>query len=234
MRILVGGDSWTKGWGLDFEMGQAPWPSYLDGNNEVKNVSQSGDSNSIICQEIKSAYHKNKPDLIIVGWTSVLRCGTKRGNIGNPWELSDPGTEWLANKYQRSTIDDLRSQWFDYLNQIESLPCNVIHFTVFGDELPPVKNKIDKSYLEYLANDSGYNFLYPIPTFEFGLLQKESVKSMEILFQNSGVEDYKLACFERDKIQLDFTSPNFQICGHPTHIGHMKWGEEVNRAIRSL
>ena len=140
----------------------------------------------------------------------------------------------LAVGAQRSTIDDLRSQWFDYLNQIESLPCNVIHFTVFGDELPPVKNKIDKSYLEYLANDSGYNFLYPIPTFEFGLLQKESVKSMEILFQNSGVEDYKLACFERDKIQLDFTSPNFQICGHPTHIGHMKWGEEVNRAIRSL
>ena len=33
MRIVVGGDSWTKGWGLDFAMGQAPWPCYLDGNN---------------------------------------------------------------------------------------------------------------------------------------------------------------------------------------------------------
>ena len=249
MKILVAGDSWTWGWNVDHRwwhnLEDTQEPEKITKNaiyyGDITCVANCGDSNSVIDQEVHKICREEHFDLIIVGWTSMLRVHDTRGAIAVHYnEITDENREEMEKLYEffrKTPIDSLQKKMYEHIQSVESIPTKVLHFSIFGDDLGNVEHKMDISFLEYLANDNGYEFIHSIPTFEFGMLLNHRYELMKSIFETKAdiYPTWELAAFERDKIQLDFPkTDNFQVCGHPSEKGHKLWGKKINNAIRSL
>ena len=238
MKILVAGDSWNYGYGLDSPFTER-WDSLLEGH-EIKNVSISGSGNALIERMIMEHYDNH--DLIIVGWSSVQRVYLP--GIPRPQKLvelvldSEKSDEVLQARLDffqyESSYDKMFKDFKKQIRNVESLPCKVIHFTVFGDKFPvEVKHKIDKSFLEFLANLGGYKFLFDIPFFEYGFLMDTETHLIETFCDNHFPKDWRYACYERELPILD-ECKYFLVCGHPSKLGHIEWSKRIEQEISKL
>jgi hypothetical protein len=240
MRILVAGDSWNFGFGVEEK---DRWTSLLRGH-DVTNISEPGSGNARIERKILEEWDYH--DLIIVGWSSVSRiylektnpkpfrmielvCDTNSGK-DNP-ELIQARIDYFESTgtYERM-FNDFRKQ----IKCIEGLPCKVLHYTVFGDHFPvKVKHKLDVSFLEYLSNLGGYKFLFDIPFYESGFLINDKNNMIEKFCDNNFPETWKYACYERELPVLD-RCKYFLECGHPSELGHKAWSTKIESTIHSL
>lgn len=243
MRILVAGDSWTAGYGVDEK---DRWSSRLiENGHDVTNVAISGSGNAVIEREILENWDYH--DLIIVGWSSVSRVyldstprPTRMIEIVMD-ENNNSGGSVPENLQARVDFfegcNSFEKMFYDFKKQIkniETLPCNVLHFTVFGDKLPvKVKHKLDISYIEFLANLGGYNFLYDLPFFEYGFLNNDVNGVIEKFCDTHFPKDWKYACYERELPVLDGCK-YFLMCGHPSELGHKEWSAKIEQTIHTL
>ena len=232
MKVLVAGDSWTEGYGVP---SNKTWDNYLPKEWNVTNVGLNGKGNRKIAGNIRQYFDDH--DLIIVGWSSPGRISWGYDNLDdckievhyNPEDSMELKAKRLEY-FETVTSDTLRKNFSKCILEIEGLPCKVIHFSVFGDSLPvEVKYSVDISYVEYLANLAGYEFLLDIPMWEYDYLHKDNVDIVKNIARNSGWSaDWELACFERELPKIHIERNPYQLkCGHPSILGHEKWGKKI-------
>ena len=225
MRVLVAGDSWTSGYGVE---SQQTWNNYLPKHWDVTNVGEPGAGNRNIASNIRHYFDDH--DLIIVGWSSPGRIDECEIEVHYRPEASMELQAKRLEYFETVTSDTLRKNFSKYILEIEGLPCKVIHFSVFDDSLPvEVKHSVDISYMEYLANLAGYEFLLDIPMWEYDYLHKDNVDIVKNIARNSGWSaDWELACFERELPKIHIERNQYQLeCGHPSVLGHEKWGMKI-------
>lgn len=237
MKILVAGDSWNRGYGVEEN---EKWTSLL-GHHDILNVSVSGSGNNAIQRQIMGNY--NYPDLIIVGWSSIGRkyLTPNRPRYEEFFELSyNPDApenlkQQRLDYFQSANISDLIEDFKKIVQEVEDLPCKVLHYTVFGEEIPiDVKHKLDISMLEYLASCNGNKFLFDIPMFEYDYLHENTYTLAEnIMKRHPNNEDWEYACFERELVILE-KNEYFLDCGHPSPLGHRSWSEKIEQEIQRI
>ena len=238
MKILIAGDSWNYGYGLDNPFRER-WDALLEGH-EIKNISTPGAGNSLIERMIMQHYDNH--DLIIVGWSSVQR--RYLPGIPKPENLVELVLDLEKNEdilqarldmfEIGSAYDDMFHDFKKQIRNVESLPCKVMHFTVFGDNFPvDVKHKLDVSFLEFLSNLGGYKFLFDIPFYESGFLKDTNTRLIEKFCDLHFPKDWRYACYERELPVLDGCK-YFLECGHPSKLGHLEWSKKIEKEIHSL
>lgn len=222
MKILICGDSWTKGWGVSPNQS---WPSFLD--YKFKNVAIHGSTNENIVKQFLFNYDDSY-DLVIVGWSGVTRFLRNDKMM----EFSSVNKDTL-DFFKDTSLNDILLSWnsnIKAIEQVSSVP--VIHFSVFGD-VPLIKPKyfIDKSFLEYLSNNQEVFFKYHIPIFEFDWLNEENYKLTKRFAKKYFNKNWGRACVEREVIR---GNGNFLNCGHPNVQGHCIWSKHLNGVINDL
>ena len=222
MKILVGGDSWTAGWGVDEK---ERWTSHLTGH-DVTNVAGSGYNNKSIATAIEKQYapEEIKPDLIIVCWSSMSRVG--KYHFVSPEDHKGVG---------KTSLGDMMMEFGRQVRRIEDLSCAVLHCTVFGDNFPfNVDNYHPTSMLEHLSRLSGYEWYLKIPWFESGMLHKDNEEFTKTFADKYFKDDWKYAVIEREMVMLDECRDYFMVCGHPNPAGHKQWSNVINERICGL
>jgi len=235
MRVLVAGDSWTAGWGVK---SNESWSQLLPEEYEVTNIAESGSGNQKIARRILECWDYH--DLIIVGWSSMGRVYQENHFIDmielcySPDHSQDLQTHRLEY-FEKATIDTLRKVSSKCIREVEGLPCKVLHFTVFGDSLPAqVKHSADVSYMEYLANASGYKFLLDIPIFEYDYLSENNIDLITGFAKRSNFPVYwREAIIERELPRLDNIDHQL-MCGHPSAIGHEIWSKKIIETLNEI
>lgn len=231
MKILCVGDSWTKGFGI--EDPDDTWPKVLEKitNNKVTAIAKNGWRNDQILHAINYQLLLRSYDLIIVGWSGISR---------NPkgWSLSyapdeDVDSPERAKFFSKATVASLQETWQQQRHAAEvkakSTKCEIVHFSVFGDD-PREEFKL-QSYLEYLANQEGIYFKYPIPIFEFDFLHENNTVTQEFAKRNF-MSHWERACVEREETRLRKQKKLFLDCGHPNVEGHRMWAEYVKDTLK--
>lgn len=222
MKILVCGDSWSSDY-TDDEI--YAWPKYLI-NHEITNVSFRGAANNQVCDKFLKHYKKDQYDLVIIGWSGCTRYESKSRK---KYEFNSMDLE-VEKYYKDYKLDDFIIRWENYIDKVianSNVP--VLHFSVFGD-MPYKKydNFLDKSYLEWLANEQGTYFKYDIPIFEYDWLFERNYPFVKRFAENNFPKHWKKACIEREEIR---PSELFRPCGHPNTAGHKKFGNYILRLI---
>jgi len=222
MKILVGGDSWTYGWGVDES---ERWTSYLTGH-DVTNVAVSGYDNRSIATAIEKEHVRNKGDfdLIITVWTSMSRI--RKYHFVSPED---------HKKFNKISLSDMMMEFGRQVRRIEDLSTPVLHYTVFGDNFPfNVDNYYPTSMLEHLSRLSGYEWYLKIPWFESGMLHKDNEEFTKTFADKYFKDDWKYAVIEREMPMLDKCLDYFLQCGHPNAEGHKQWSDVINERICGL
>lgn len=219
-KILICGDSWTEGYGLDYKLA---WPFYLI--HDVVNVAKSGSTNQQILEQFKENYSIDI-DLVIIVWSGCTRHCVKN----EVYEFSTIHKQ-SASFFKTKSLQNLLQVWESYIDEILKISTvPVLQYSVFGDQ--PTKeypNFNKKSFLEYLANDQGVFFKYQIPIFEFGWLSKNNYDNFTKDFGKKYFpKKWKKACIERETIR---DSKNFLICGHPSEEGHKVWASFIKNEV---
>jgi hypothetical protein len=223
MKILVCGDSWTKGYDIDLNQS---WPNFID--HEVTNTAKIGASNEEIVNQFLESYNDSF-DAVIIGWSGVTRF-----HVDNQLVEFSVVDEKVTDYFKDKTLNDILGGWQQYQNIILSKSkVPVIQFSVFGDT-PLIKsqNFLEKSYLEYLANKTGIFFKYDIPIFEFDWLNENNYKLLTKEFGHKFFpKNWERACIERENLR---PGKYFLICGHPNANGHKIWAEYIKGKINDI
>lgn len=236
MKILIAGDSWNFGYGVNEK---DRWSSLLSSVHDVTNIATPGAGNDFIRDSIMRNY--NYPDLLIVGWSGIARkyLNPMRPRPDEFFEMVWPNptaeqSQYRLDYFQSHSINDLVTDFKKCVQEIEDLPCKVLHYTVFGEKIPmQVQHKLDASMLEYLAALAGKKFLFDMPVFEFDFLHKNNFELVRQFMQKSEICDWEYGCFERELVRLEKSS-YFLDCGHPSEIGHQNWGKLIEQKIQSI
>lgn len=237
MKILIAGDSWNFGYGVDEK---DRWSSLLSPAHEVTNISSPGAGNDYIRDTIMRNY--NYPDLLIVGWSGTGRkyknpIIPKGDELFEMVDCDNPSAEIAQLRldyFQSHTVDDLLRDFSKTVQEVEDLPCKVLHYTVFGEKITnQVKYKLDTSMLEYLASFCNKKFLFDMPIFEFDYLHETSFELVRQFMELSEVHDWEYGCFERELLRLE-KNPYFLDCGHPSECGHQIWSKRIEQEISRI
>lgn len=221
-KILICGDSWTEGYGLD---SSENWTNFID--YDVVSVAVSGASNEDILNQFLNNYNDSY-DAVIIGWSGITRI--RVGSFMN-WfcAVEDRTIEYFKN----TSLSDILDNWETYIQTVlltATVP--VLQYSVFGDK-PKVMHKsfLKNSYLEYLADCSNNSFEYKIPIFEFDWLNEQNYKVTKPFAVKYFDRNWEKACVERENIR---PSKYFQNCGHPNAAGHKKWASFINKQINGF
>jgi hypothetical protein len=222
IKILVCGDSWTIGYGVD---PSESWTNFI--NYDVVNVAVSGASNEDIMNQFLHNYNDSY-DAVIIGWSGITRI--RVGSFMN-WfcTVEDDTIEYFKNV----SLSDILDNWETYIQPVLSTATvPVLQYSVFGD-VPKVKHKdfLESSYLGYLADSSNNSFKYKIPMFEFDWLNEENYKVTKPFAEKYFDQNWEKACIERENIR---PSEYFQNCGHPNVAGHKQWASFINNQITRI
>jgi len=223
MNILIGGDSWTHGYGVDES---ERWTSLVHGAT-ITNVAESGFDNTQIANSVikeHKACADNSFDLIIVCWSSMSRF---------------KGCHFVDSKNHKKlknvALKDMIMNFGQQVRKVEDLSTPVLHCTVFGDNFPfNVNNFLPLSFLEHLSMLSGYEWYLRIPFYESGMLQKDNEEFTTSFATKYFQDDWKYAIIEREMILLDKCRNHLLECGHPNPAGHKEWSYVINERICGL
>lgn len=224
MRILVCGDSWTEGYGLD---PKKAWPNLL--GCEVVNVANSGSSNRMILNQFCNEYN-NDFDAAIVGWSGV----TRYHHNDMSFDFSGAKNYKLRNDFfKNKTIEDLENDFLSFNDTVNSLckqhNIKLIKFSVFGDfKYLWDQYYTDLSFLEFLSKKQGQEFNYSIPFFEFDFLSEANFKNTSRFAKKYFEKNWEKAIIERNEIR---PGEYFLPCGHPNEKGHAAWAEYIKEYI---
>lgn len=224
MRILVCGDSWSEGYGID---PTKTWPIML--GHEIVNVASSGSSNDLIFKQFYKEY-KNNFDIAIIGWSGVTRyhCGDMFVDFSGAEDYK------LRNQFfKNKTINDFENDFLNFNNNVNKLckknNIKLIKFSVFGDfKYLWDQYYTDSSFLEFLSKKQGHEFKYDIPFFEFDFLSNVNFKNTSRFAKKYFKGDWKKAIIERNEIR---PGEYFLPCGHPNEKGHAAWAEYIREYI---
>lgn len=222
MKILICGDSWTKGYGVN---SNETWPNFI--YHDFVATAKNGASNKEIVQQFLNNYNDSY-DAVIIGWSGITRFRVK--DRMNEFSLVDNNT---IKFFENVSLLDLLETWENYIQTILSKSkVPVIQYSVFGD-LPKYKHKnfLETSYLEFLANAGGTFFKYDIPMFEFDWLNKQNYKLTKSFANKYFSKDWKKACVEREEIRI---SKYFLKCGHPNPEGHKLWAQNIKGVLDDI
>jgi hypothetical protein len=221
MKLLICGDSWTGGYGVQ---PNEAWPNLL--GTEFINTSKWGATNNCIKEQFLDSYNNNY-DAVIIGWSGVTRFWKNA-----LYDFSSVN-ETTLNYYKDKTLNDILYTWDNHIKFIlEKSKVPVIQFSVFGD-CPLIKydNFLDKSYLEFLANKQNTYFKYNIPIFEFDWLNENNLLLTEEFGKKYFPKNWKRACVERENIR---STKYFLGCGHPNSEGHKLWAQHIKGVLDDI
>ena len=229
--ILVLGDSWTDGYGIDKKKS---WPSLLAKitKREVSTVAHCGTDNETICDYAVDNIVKYKPEICIIGWSGITRI--KQSDIPYiQFSLSQVPEEDTTNRaeyFANCTLDKIRENWLWQINTVKQACKNtkLIMFSVFGDQhLLGTDDLLKISMLEYLADRQNTQLQYHIPVFEFDFLHEDN-KVAEEFASREFDKNWQRACVEREDLR---GTKFFLDCGHPTSAAHMAWAKYMSKQI---
>jgi len=220
MKILICGDSWTSGYGVDYK---DSWPNLI-GYGYI-DTSEIGASNDLIVTRFLENYNDTY-DAVIIGWSGVTRFWD-----GKARDFSSVDNN-VVEYYKDKSLNDILVNWDNQISKIlETAKVPVIQYSVFGD-IPINKDYfLEKSYLEFLANKSGVFFNYQIPIFEFDWLNENNLKMTESFGEKYFPRKWKRACVERENLR---GTGYFLDCGHPTAEGHKLWAEYIKEKLNDI
>jgi hypothetical protein len=222
MKLLICGDSWSKGYGVNLH---ESWPNFL--NCEFVNVAKNGSTNRQIVEQFLTNYN-NTFDAAIIGWSGATRF--RKNDRLNEFSSVDQSTiKYFSNK----SLNDILKCWDHCINTVsKTSTVPVIHYSVFGDiPLSTHKNFLEESFLEYLANASNIFFKYSIPIFEFDWLNNKNYKLTKVFGEKYFNKNWERACVEREQIR---PSKYFLICGHPNKDGHKVWASYIKEVLNDI
>lgn len=215
MKILICGDSWTQGYGV---FNRQSWPNYI--GHEFDNVARDGVSNPEILDQFLKNYNDTY-NAAIIGWSGSTR---NRKNY-KLLEFSNADVD-TANFFKDKSLDDILKSWENCIDSVlETTKIPILQFSVFGDmPLKKYENFLEKSFLEFLANQSGIYFKYKIPIFEFDWLHQDNYHLTGQFAKKYFDKNWKKACVEREDLR---PGKYFLSCGHPNQHGHQLWGNYI-------
>lgn len=222
MKILICGDSWSTNYEIE---PNESWPNFIE--HEFVNTAKGGATNREIVDQFLNSYDDSF-DAVIIGWSGVTRFHV------NNWPVDFSSVNQRAiDFFSDKSLNDLLNIWQEYQTIVLSkLKVPVIQFNVFGDKpLLKYQNFLEKSYLEYLANESGIYFQYDIPIFEYDWLNENNYRLTKPFAKKYFSKHWEKACVERENLR---PGKYFLMCGHPNAEGHRLWGNYIKGKINDI
>jgi len=240
VNILIAGDSWTYGYGIDDKT--KIWPHVLSENLNSTYIlaAKSGASNQEIFQESVSIIEqqKQKLDIVIIGWSGISRIIQ---NISNhfysfclsydPNEDTDVRRKWFDEHSLQFLFDKWEKEITDIYDLCSKYSIKMVNFSVFGDRFPiNVSTTLDISFMEFLSKSDGYTFEYKIPLFEFDFLHEKNITAKKFLSTYLN-RDWELACAERE---IWYGRTKVLQNGHPTVESHKLWANYLTKKVKEI
>jgi hypothetical protein len=198
--------------------------------HKVKVMAVNGANNFSLFNFIQNQRLANY-DVLILGWSGVTRYWYSEQNIDFGWaenyKLRD---EFFENKTLSNLENDFLSlnQEVDRICEINNVK-KIIKFSVFGDFKYLWDDKFtDMSFLDFLAEKQGRNFINEIPFFEYDFLSEVNYKNTTNFAKKYFPKGWEQAIIERNDIR---PGKYFLDCGHPNREGHKLWAEFIASKI---